>query len=51
MNAQTESNIKKSYKGMSMEGFIARWYAKNTKANLDQYKDFAKTVAENVRRK
>jgi ubiquinone/menaquinone biosynthesis C-methylase UbiE len=48
MNAQTESNIKKSYKGMAMEGFIARWYAKNTKGNLEQYKDFAKTVRENV---
>ncbi|MGB9200669.1 class I SAM-dependent methyltransferase [Methanobacterium sp.] len=48
MSKQNESNIKKSYKGMAMEGFIARWYAKNTKSNLDQYKDFAKKVAENV---
>ena len=48
MTEKTESNIKKSYKGMAMEGFIARWYAKNTKSNLDQYKDFAKKVAENV---
>jgi ubiquinone/menaquinone biosynthesis C-methylase UbiE len=48
MTEQTESNIKKSYKGMAMEGFIARWYAKNTKGNLDQYKDYAKRVAENV---
>ncbi len=49
MTEKTESNIKKSYKGMAMEGFIARWYAKNTKSNLDQYKDFAKKVAENVK--
>jgi ubiquinone/menaquinone biosynthesis C-methylase UbiE len=48
MNTQTESNIKKSYKGMAMEGFIARWYAKNTKGNLEQYKEFANTVKENV---
>ena len=48
MTEQRESNIKKSYKGMAMEGFIARWYAKNTKANLNQYKDFAKKVAQNV---
>ena len=48
MKVQTESNIKKSYKGMAMEGLIARWYAKNTKGNLKQYKDFAKKVAENV---
>jgi phospholipid N-methyltransferase len=33
---------------MAMEGFIARWYAKNTKGNLDQYKNYAKRVAENV---
>jgi ubiquinone/menaquinone biosynthesis C-methylase UbiE len=48
MNEQIESNINKSYKGMAMEGFIARWYAKNTKGNLDQYRDFANKVAENV---
>ena len=48
MTEQNESNIKKSYKGMAMEGFIARWYAKNTKGNLNLYKDFAKKVAENV---
>ena len=48
MTEQTESNIEKSYKGMAMEGFIARWYAKNTKGNLDQYKDFARKVANTV---
>jgi ubiquinone/menaquinone biosynthesis C-methylase UbiE len=48
MTEQTESNIKKGYKGMAMEGFIARWYAKNTKSNLDQYRDFANKVAKNV---
>lgn len=48
MTEQNESNIKKSYRGMAMEGFIARWYAKNTKGNLDQYQDYAKKVDENV---
>ena len=48
MTEQNESNIKKSYRGMAMEGFIARWYAKNTKGNLDQYQDYAKKVAENA---
>ncbi len=43
-----DSKSKKSYKGMAMEGFIARWYAKNTKGNRKQYKNWAKTVAENV---
>ncbi len=43
-----DSKTKKSYKGMAMEGFIARWYAKNTKGNKEQYKKWAKQVAENV---
>ena len=43
-----DSKSKKSYKGMAMEGFIARWYAKNTKGNREQYKNWAKIVAENV---
>ena len=43
-----ESKAKKSYKGIAMEGFIARWYAKNTKGNMEQYKNWAKLVAENV---
>jgi len=43
-----ELNAKKSYKGVAMEGFIARWYAKNTKGNMEQYKNWATLVAENV---
>lgn len=43
-----DSKSKKSYKGMAMEGFIARWYAKNTKGNRKQYKNWAKTVVKNV---
>jgi ubiquinone/menaquinone biosynthesis C-methylase UbiE len=48
MSENRESNIKKSYKGMAMEGTIARWYAKNTKGNIKQYKNWAKIIAENV---
>ena len=48
MSENKESNIKKSYKGMAMEGSIARWYAKNTKGNIEQYKNWAKIIAENV---
>ena len=33
---------------MAMEGFIARWYAKNTKGNMEQYKNWAKKVAKNT---
>jgi len=43
-----ESKIKKSYKGVAMEGFIARWYAKNTKGNMEQYENWAKLVVENI---
>jgi ubiquinone/menaquinone biosynthesis C-methylase UbiE len=45
---KNESESKKSYKGIAMEGFIARWYAKNTKQNMEQYKNWAKKVTENV---
>jgi len=48
MAENTESNTKKSYKGMAMEGPIARWYAKNTKGNIEQYKNWAKIIDENV---
>jgi ubiquinone/menaquinone biosynthesis C-methylase UbiE len=48
MTENRESKSKKSYKGMAMEGSIARWYAKNTKGNIDQYKNWAKKVAENI---
>ncbi len=48
MAENKESNIKKSYKGMAMEGSIARWYAKNTKGNIGQYKNWAKIIDGNV---
>ena len=38
----------KGYKGIAMEGFIARWYNKNQRKTPEQYKAWAKTVAENV---
>lgn len=43
-----DSKSKKSYKGVAMEGFIARWYAKNTQKNMEQYKTWAKLVSQNV---
>lgn len=43
-----DSKSNKSYKGIAMEGFIARWYAKNTHKNMEQYKNWAKLVSENI---
>ena len=39
----------KGYKRIGMEGFIAKWYDKNSrKSTPEQYKTWAKMVAENV---
>jgi len=39
----------RGYKGLSMEGVIARWYDKNArKSTPEQYARWANTVAENV---
>jgi ubiquinone/menaquinone biosynthesis C-methylase UbiE len=35
----------KGYKGIGMEGPIARWYAKNTQKGIEEYKKDAKKVA------
>lgn len=35
----------KGYKGLGMDGFIARWYAKNTLKNIDDYRKDAQKVA------
>jgi len=45
--AKKESKASKSYKGIAMEGFIARWYANSQKSRLEQYKIWARQVAEN----
>jgi ubiquinone/menaquinone biosynthesis C-methylase UbiE/hypothetical membrane protein len=44
----TRRNAPKAYKGPAMEGFIATWYAKNTKGDARGYRDCAKSVAERV---
>ena len=38
----------KAYKGLGMEGFIARWYASLTRKSLDEFKALAQRVAEQV---
>jgi ubiquinone/menaquinone biosynthesis C-methylase UbiE len=38
----------KGYRGLGMEGFLARWYARNTGKNLTEYRDSAAVVAAQV---
>jgi ubiquinone/menaquinone biosynthesis C-methylase UbiE len=39
---------KKASKGLPMEGFLARWYAKNTAKNWESYRESAELVAAQV---
>jgi ubiquinone/menaquinone biosynthesis C-methylase UbiE len=39
---------RKAYKGIAMEGFVAKWYAKIQKKSLGQYKSWAKLVNDNL---
>jgi len=36
---------RKGYRGLAMEGLIARWYARNTGKNLEQFRKLAETIA------
>ena len=38
----------KAYKGMAMEGFIARWYARNTGKKLEPFRKEAREIAKQV---
>lgn len=38
----------KAYKGMGMEGTIARWYAKTTRKDLTEFKALARRMAEEL---
>jgi len=38
----------KAYKGMGMEGQIAKWYAKTTHKDLDEFKSLAKRMSEDL---
>ena len=40
-----ESASVKAYKGMGMEGWIARWYAANTGKSLEEFRALARRVA------
>jgi ubiquinone/menaquinone biosynthesis C-methylase UbiE len=48
MSTTLEANTKKGYRGLAMEGFLARWYAKNTAKNLSDYQKSARDVAAQV---
>ena len=39
------STVEKPYKGMAMEGRVARWYATNTGRSLDEFRNLAREVA------
>jgi len=38
----------KAYKGIGMDGMIAKWYAANTRKSLEDYKALARRVAEKL---
>lgn len=38
----------KAYKGMGMEGTIARWYAKNTLRDLEEFKQLARRLGDEL---
>lgn len=44
----TDAISAKAYKGMGMEGFTARWYARLTLKSLNEFKILARRVAERV---
>jgi ubiquinone/menaquinone biosynthesis C-methylase UbiE len=39
---------KKGYRGLAMEGLIARWYARTTASDVDEYREAARLVAAQV---
>src|SRR5262249_53881891 len=49
VNVVTTAQQQKAYKGLGMEGPIARWYARNTGRAIDQYQKAAQCVAAELR--
>jgi ubiquinone/menaquinone biosynthesis C-methylase UbiE len=39
---------RKAYKGIAMEGFIAKWYSKTGKNRIEEYKSWAKLASDNT---
>jgi ubiquinone/menaquinone biosynthesis C-methylase UbiE len=46
---QAKAAPSKAYKGMGMEGAIARWYEKNTRRDMAEFKSLARGMAETLR--
>jgi ubiquinone/menaquinone biosynthesis C-methylase UbiE len=42
------TTAKKGYKGLGMEGVIARWYAKTTSKDMDEFRKLADELAERL---
>jgi ubiquinone/menaquinone biosynthesis C-methylase UbiE len=40
--------MEKGYKGMGMEGSIARWYEKTTRKDMDQFRELAERLQANL---
>lgn len=39
---------RKAYKGVAMEGIIAKWYSKNQQNSIEQYKSWAETASDHT---
>jgi ubiquinone/menaquinone biosynthesis C-methylase UbiE len=46
--AVSAAQAKKAYKGLAMEGLIARWYTRNTGRSIDQFKKEAQDIARRL---
>jgi ubiquinone/menaquinone biosynthesis C-methylase UbiE len=44
----TTAQQEKAYKGWAMEGLIARWYARNTGKNIEQFRKEAREIARQL---
>src|SRR5262249_45297045 len=45
MSTTLSQKPRKGYRGLGMEGFIARWYAKTTGKDLEEFRELAKVLA------
>jgi ubiquinone/menaquinone biosynthesis C-methylase UbiE len=46
--AENRSAAPKGYKGLGMEGVVARWYARQTAKDLDEFKNTARRLASHI---
>jgi ubiquinone/menaquinone biosynthesis C-methylase UbiE len=47
--AENRSAAPKGYKGLGMEGVVARWYARQTAKDLDEFKNTARRLASHIK--